>query len=238
MEDIIKMKDIKDIEVNNLYFHYTNIKNIGSISRNGLEPRIGKNSKGIELNEKIFFAIGDVGVLVLMDAWIRWLLLRPENTIIYELGSFFMRKSYFPKIIIDKIFNAWIKDEAKFYKSIKKLEKILDDSVFLILDLEEKIDFDFNDIDEVKAQKYSRNQLKYIYCYDKSDVNNKKMEYWNMHTYSGKCVNKEKISLLHNDKEISANKILVHFAKNNEEYIFENCKFLYKYLNYLEQKNN
>lgn len=234
MNKIIEEINITNIDLKNTFFHYTDNKNLKNIGIEGLEPRIGKNSKGIEMNEKIFFAMGDTGVLILMDAWLRWLILRPKNSKIYELGSYFIKKSYFPKIIVDIIFKNWIKDKKRLNRAIKNLKTILDNSVFLVLDLEENIDFSFDDVDEVKAQNYSKEQLKYVYCYDDSDVDDKKVEYWNMHTYVNKSVEKEKIKLLKLDNEYSANSILKHFASNKKEYIYENCEFLKEYLKQLD----
>ncbi len=36
--------DIKNIDLEHSFFHYTNINNLESIFKNGLEPRIGLNS--------------------------------------------------------------------------------------------------------------------------------------------------------------------------------------------------
>lgn len=55
------------------------------------------------------------------------------------------------------------------------MKYILENIVFLILDLEEKIDFDYSDIDEVKNT-YYESFLKLLYPSD-SDIKNIKMEY-------------------------------------------------------------
>ncbi len=235
MTEKINAIDISEIDLNKAFFHYTNVDNLDSITINGLEPKIGKNSRGIEKSEKIFFSIGDKGVLVLMDAWLKWLILRPSNDIIYRLGAFFMTQPYFPKIIVDVIFNNWIKNKNRADRACKKLKHILDNSIFLILNLEEKNDFDYDDIDEIKDQKFSRKQIKYIYSYD-FDIENTKMEYWNMHTYTGRTINKDKISLLKVNNRFSANNILQYIASSNKTYIDENCKFLQKYLELLNIK--
>lgn len=96
----------------------------------------------------------------------------------------------------------------------------------MVLKLEENIDFDYNDTDEVKAQSFPRKFLKNIYKYG-SDVNNKKMESWNMHTYTDKLIETEKIFLLkHNDVYI-AQDILKYLIDNNYEFVKNNCKLLY-----------
>lgn len=60
----------------------------------------------------------------------------------------------------------------------------------------------------------------------------KKMEYWNMHVYSNKLIEFEKISLLKDKNEYSASKILANLIKNNILYVKENLPFLYEYCIY------
>lgn len=45
--------DIDEIN-DDLFLHYTSIENLDSISINGLQPKIGKNSKVIEKTKKSF----------------------------------------------------------------------------------------------------------------------------------------------------------------------------------------
>ena len=230
----IRQIDISEINSTNAFFHYTDINNLDSIINNGLEPRVGKNSKGIEINDKVFFSVGIQGVLVLMDAWIKWLMLRPQSDFIYHCGAYFLTQKYFPKIIYDVIFSTWIKSKKRNKRACKKLKRILDNSVFLILDLEENIDFSYNDIDEVKTQKFPRKQLEYIYTYG-DDLTNNKIEYWNMHTYVNKIIDKNKISLLKMNDIFCASKILSYMMDNNKEYIQNNCPFLSKYYDYVNE---
>lgn len=58
------------------------------------------------------------------------------------------------------------------------------------------------------------------------------MEYWNMHVYSNKLIEFEKISLLKDKNEYSASKILANLIKNNILYVKENLPFLYEYYIY------
>lgn len=53
-----KIKDISQIEIDNAFFHYTSKENLNNIIKNGLEPRIGKNSLYVEKSKKVFFAQG------------------------------------------------------------------------------------------------------------------------------------------------------------------------------------
>ena len=109
---------VKNVNKDNVFLHYTSIDNLDSILTTGLEPRIGKNSIAIEKTKKIFFTVGFNNTLVLMDAWIKWLVLRPKNNFIYRCGAFLMTKSYFPKVIIDFIFKNWINDKKRIEKAI------------------------------------------------------------------------------------------------------------------------
>jgi len=227
-----KVVDIENINIESIFIHYTNASNLESILSNGLEPRIGINSKGIEKNKKVFFSVGDKNTLILMDAWIKWIILRPSNNQIYVFGAYLMTKKWFPKFVVDIIFKTWIKDDKRKNKACKKLKKSLDNSVFLKLNLEENVDFDYHDIDEVKNQKFSRKQLKYVYSYG-HDVECCKMEPWNMHTYFGKKIEKDKISVLKIGDSYSVNDILKYMAIEHADYIKDNCNFLLTYLQYI-----
>ncbi len=110
------------------------------------------------------------------------------------------------------------------------MENILDNSVFLILNLEEQVDFDYNDIDEVKST-YYESFLKMLYP-STSDIKNIKMEYWNLHTYSNKVIVPQKIALLKDNNNYNANKILVKIIEKNMKYVRNNCEFLYEYYIY------
>lgn len=62
-------------------------------------------------------------------------------------------------------------------REYKKLKAILDDSVYLTLDLEYNEDYSLKDIDEVKDGNFDRKLLEMMYT--KANVNENYMEYWN-----------------------------------------------------------
>ncbi len=226
-----KIKDISQIEIDNTFFHYTAKENLNNIIKNGLEPRIGKNSLYVEKSKKVFFAKGEKGVLTLMDVWLKWLNSKcGMSNQIYFIGTFYMRMPLCIKLIPNYIVQKSLKNKKKHIKVFNELKLILDNSVFLILDLKENIDFSYNDIDEVKNS-YYESFLKLLYP-STSDLKNKKMEYWNMHTYSNKLIEFEKVSLLKDKNEYSASKILANLIKNNILYVKENLPFLYEYYIY------
>ncbi len=167
-----------------------------------------------------------------MDVWLKWLTAKcGVNKFIYWLGTTYMRCPFciksLPNIIVKKNLN----NERKRYKIYNSMKDILDNSVFLILNLEENVDFDYNDIDEVK-ERYYDSFLKMLYTKN-SNFLDKRMEYWNMHTISNKYIEKEKIQILCNTSDYKASVILKYLIENNMEYVKINCDFLNEYYNYI-----
>ena len=229
--------DIKELNKTTVFLHYTDKRNVKSIFSVGLLPKIGKNSKNIELNKKVFFTEGFDNTLFLMDSWIKWLVLRPKSNFIYKCGFFYMTHKIFPKIVVDLIFKNWIKSDKKVKYACEKLDNILKNSVFLKLDLVENVDFSYSDIDEVKNQSFSRKQLGYVYTCD-SDVSDSKMELWNMHTLKDKIIEPEKIKLIEINNNNCAKDIVLYMVDNTDLSIEDKCPFLVKYLNYLNYNQN
>lgn len=221
--------DISGRNIEQLFFHYTNINNIDSIFEYGLIPKIGKNSNFIEKSEKVFFTKGSKGILVLMDVWIKWLVLRPRSDFVYGTGAYLMQKKWFPKIIIDILWKNWIKSEKRIKKACKKLNGILNESVFLNLSLENGVDYKENDFDEVKLRSFRKSWLDYIYSYDEG-LTNKKMDYWNMHTLTEKVIESSKIKVVKVKNKTNANEVLKYIIKNSN-YDLKKLPFLNIYKN-------
>ena len=227
----ILSKDISKIDMSNNFFHYTNKNNLDSIIKNGLQPRIGKNSLYVEKSKKVFFVQGENGILTIMDVWLKWLTSKSGiNNQIYCLGTLYMRMPLCIKSIPNYVVSRSLKNKNKRIKVFKQMKNILDDSVFLILDLKENVDFSYNDIDEVKNT-YYESFLRLLYP-DTSNIKDKKIEYWNMHTFSNKEIDSSKISLLKDQNDYSASVILKKLIENNIEYVKSNHDFLYEYYNY------
>ncbi len=237
MKRNINVKDISQIDIKHTFFHYTDKKNLDTIFENGLEPRIGENSLYVEKTPKIFFVEGEKGIITIMDVWLRWLTSKcGTSKLVYCLGTFYMRTPFCIKNIPDNIVKKKLKNIKKRNIVYKKMKNILDNSVFLILDLEENIDFSYNDIDEVKNTYYS-SFLKLLYPSD-SNLKDSKIEYWNMHTYSNKIIKAEKISLLKENDNYNANNILINIIERNIKYIHDNYEFLYEYYIYVNDIKN
>ena len=86
--------DIKLLDKKTTFLHYTDRENIENIFQIGLLPKIGQNSKNIELSKKVFFTEGFDNTLLLMDSWIKWLVLKPKNNIIYINIYFYQNFNY------------------------------------------------------------------------------------------------------------------------------------------------
>ena len=150
----------------------------------------------------------------------------------YWLGTaIYMRIPFCIKSIPNNMVKKSLLSKEKRFMAYSKMKNILDNSVFLILDLEENIDFDYSDIDEVKSI-YYESFLKLLYP-STSNLKDNKMEYWNMHTYSNKVIDSSKISLLKDHSNYIANNILIGIIEKNIEYVKTNCEFLYEYYLYI-----
>ncbi len=234
MKDDIIIKDISEIDLKHSFFHYTNKQNLNTIIKNGLEPRIGENSLHIEKTPKVFFVEGEKGIITIMDVWLKWLTGKINTgKFKYWFGTtIYMKIPFCIKSIPNNMVRKALLSKEKRYQAYQKMKEILDNSIFLILDLEEDIDFDYNDIDEVKNT-YYESFLELLYP-KSSNLKDIKMEYWNMHTYSNKIIDSKKIALLKYNDDYNANNILVNLIEKDIEYVKTNCEFLYEYYNYIK----
>lgn len=246
----MKVEDIQNLEIRFSFFHYTNKNNIESIAKDGLLPKIGESATGIEITEKIFFAIGPKGVYSIFDSWIRWLIAKRLTDLpgekadlpFYCFCTFMMRLPlihYLVEIIVNIV--VWFEFKFKKFKikSFKIMKEILDNSCFLLLDLEEGKDFSYKDIDEVKSQKFNRKLLKTVYA-KQNKMSSKKMDYWNMHTFSNVIIPPNKITLLKLNNSYKCIDILLWMIKNTKTDLKTLSPFLYEFLQFysLLEKNN
>lgn len=188
---------LNDIDSN--YFHFTWKSNLSSIKEKGLLPKKGNHAKYIEETEKVFFVQGLDNLLVLFDCWIniyKKIPLLLDSKITYGLGSKAMRSKYFPMFLVDFYFMI-IKNSKRHKKYAYQIfDKLLDECVLLHLDLEENKDFNFSDIDQIKARGYRKRHLIELgYSEKYSDMNSNKMDNWNLHTLTNKGINSSKLKL-------------------------------------------
>ena len=233
------MMQLENIELKNMFnitekffLHYTSMDNLQSISLNGLQPKIGKNSKVIEKSKKVFFTEGAKGALVIMDVWLKWLVAKPICNFIYYIGAFLLKVPIFPKIIHKTIIRI-NQNKKKYEWSYRKLKTILDDSVYLVMNLEENIDFNYNDVDEVKKFYHCPKWFTEKLYSNDSNVLDEKMEYWNMHTISNKIIEPSKLKVLKINGNIKASEILKYLIENNLRFVKDNFSLLYEYYNYI-----
>ena len=197
---------LEEIDSKNSFFHFTNRMNIELIKKYGLLPAIGESSKGIENTKKIFFAKGTDGILKICDVWIKLLMNRMNNY--YSLINQYKGEE------LDNMAHEWdlkflskeyLKDVTKKNKTFEKMFNDMRERKYLILDLENGIDFSYNDIDEAKEyalQCKTKNNDNKNYKYMKefygsySNVDIPTVETWNMHTYTGINIFPSKISQL------------------------------------------
>ena len=238
----IQVGDIQEIDTHFSFFHYTNKDNIESIDNNGLLPKIGDSAIGIEMTQKIFFAIGDKGVFSIFDSWIKWLIAKRLTDLpgkkadipFYRFCTFLMRLPLIHHVVgLIADFVIWIELRCRPFKikSFKIMKEILDHSCLLALDLKEGVDFSYKDIDEVKAQKFNKKTLKRVYA-KQNKIKSKKMDYWNMHTFSDITIPPDRITLLKLNDSDNCLDILLWMVKNTNVDIKILAPTLYEFLEY------
>lgn len=183
--------------LNKTFFHFAPKSAFESINEKGLLALKGKNSQGIEENPKVFFTEGGLNLLRISDIWIKW------------FAWHIAREKYFGKHYKD-----WTKEKAAAFKSDFENGKIYTEDImekaqnkflemtttfeYYVLDLEEGIDFSYDDIDEVKNRCVHDGILYFSKGFREmygpySDFESTKMDKWNMHTFKNKKVSKEKL---------------------------------------------
>lgn len=143
-----------------------------------------------------------------------------------------MRSKYFPMFLVDFYFMI-IKNSKRHKKYAYKIfDKLLDECVLLHLDLEENKDFNFSDIDQIKAEGYRKRHLIELgYSEKYSDLNSNKMDNWNLHTLSNKGVNPSKLKLCSINNSTNIRDILNYIFQNTKLDLKEYVPNLYDYLN-------
>ncbi len=220
------------------YFHFTDRKNLESITNKGLLPNIGSNAKNIEATKKIFFVEGLDNLLILFDCWINALYYIPVIPFIYKLGAFFLRFRWFPNIIGDTYFKVLKVSKLHQKRAFRRLDKILDKGVLLRLKLQENIDFKYDDKDEIKSRGYQKKHLEVCgYSEKYSDLDSNIMDKWNMHTFTNHVVDSKKIEVCVLENGSSNLRDIFEYCLENTEIDIKNiCPELYAYLEYKKYK--
>lgn len=228
----MKKYQISQEDMNTHFFHFTKYKNLKSIKQNGLVPKIGAHAKYIEKNDKVFFVEGLDNFIILFDCWINCYFYIPIIPFIYKLGAFFLRKKWFPMFIADGYFGILKKSKLQRKRAFKIFDRFLDNSVVLKLNLDENVDFSYEDTDEIKARGYKKRHLILMgYSEKYSSVENTNMDRWNMHTFAHHGINPEKIEfcVLENGK-YKLRDIFYYCLENTKIDLKDVCPIVYDYL--------
>lgn len=220
-------------DINSNYFHFTSKCNLESISNSGLLSNIGKHAKYIEKTPKVFFVEGLDNLLILFDCWINIYYYMPTIPFIYTIGSHFLRQKWFPQFIADGYFGVLKKTKVHKKRAYKVFDKLLNESILLKLDLEENVDFKYNDIDEIKLRSYQKRHLEVMgYSKKYSSLEQNFMDKWNLHCFSNHDINSDKIKLCYILDSCKLNDIFEYAIKNTTIDLKNICLILFEYLNY------
>ncbi len=220
---------LKDMHSN--YFHFTKKSNLKSIVEKGLVPKISFHAQSLENTKKVFFVEGLDNLLILFDCWINVCKKYPLIPGMFNLGTKIMKYNWFPQ----KIINGYFKytEYNKIHKLIayKYFDRFLKKYVLLNLEIKEKMDFDFNDIDQIKAKGYKKEYLiQGGYSLEYSDLKSIKMDKWNLHTFSNHGVDASKLKICSINNSIKMMDILNFALKNSNLNIKKVCPILWQYL--------
>lgn len=218
-------------DINSNYFHFTRQSNLKSIDDKGLLPKISFHAMSLEDTKKVFFVQGLDNLLILFDCWIHVCSKYPLIPGMFNLGTKIMKYRWFPKSIINAYFKYTEYNKLHKFVAYKYFDSFLKKYVLLNLTIKEKVDFSFEDIDQIKAKKYPKEYLiKGGYSPAYSDLETIKMDKWNMHTFSNHGVDSSKLKLCYINKSCKMTDILDFAFNNTKLNIKEVCPDLWKYL--------
>lgn len=207
---MINISELSNEELEKTYFHFSLKKDKNSIDKKGLEPRIGRNSKGIDELKSIFFSYGLEGVLEAWDVWLKWRADRLYNpyyqeenkeireTIENGIATEEEKHKYYFKC------EQWEKEliSGEYKEDKEKLDFLYEFQIdemlannYYALDLKEGEEFSFDDVDESKRKKIAikdnPNEMTQYKMFKEmygnySNFESTKVDKWNMHTFLGK----------------------------------------------------
>lgn len=220
---------LKDISSN--YFHFTKKKNLESIKNKGLLPKISFHAQSLEETKKVFFVQGLDNLLILFDCWINVCEKYPLIPGMFNLGTKIMRYKWFPKTVINAYFKYTEFNKIHRFIAYKYFDMFLKKYVLLNLNIQEKIDFDFEDIDQIKAKGYDKEYLiKGGYSLMYSDLESTRMDRWNLHTFSNHGIDSSKLKICSTNKSYKMIDILNYALHNTNMDVKKVCPILWKYL--------
>lgn len=218
-------------DINSHYFHFTKKKNLDSIIEKGLIPKKSFHAQSSEVTKKVFFVEGLDNLLILFDCWINVCEKYPHIPGLFNLGTKIRGKNKISKGIINVYFKWTELNKLHKFVAYKYFDWYLKNYILLNIDIKKGIDFDFNDIDQIKAKGYDKDYLiKAGYSPKYSDLDSIKMDKWNLHTLSEHGVKSDKIKICYVNDSYKMSDIL-NYALNNTNLDIKNvCPVLYGYL--------
>lgn len=222
---------ISENDIKNNYFHFTKIKNLKSIQEKGLVPKIGFHAQALEKTKKVFFVEGLDSLLILFDCWIHVCKVYPHILGAFNIFSKVMQYNWFPRYIINGYFKYV--EYNKFHKFVayRYFDMFLEKFILLNVDIQENIDFSYDDVDQIKSKNYKKEYLiKAGYSTLYTDLESNKMDKWNMHTYSNHGIDISKIKMCYVGESNKMKDILKFCLENTNLNIEKVCPELYAYL--------
>lgn len=122
-------------------------------------PKIGIHAMSLEKTKKVFFVEGLDNLLILFDCWIHVCSVYPLIPALFNLGTKLMKYQRFPKAIVSVYFKYMEYNKIHKFIAYKYFDHFLKKYVLLHLDIKERIVFSFDDVDQIKAEKYDRDYL-------------------------------------------------------------------------------
>lgn len=218
-------------DINSNYFHFTKQSNLESIQNKGLLPKISFHAQSLEVTKKVFFVEGLDNLLILFDCWINVCKRYPLIPGMFNLGAKILKYKWFPKSIINAYFKYTEYNKIHKFIAYKYFDMFLKKYILLNLNIKEKIDFSFEDIDQIKAKGYDKEYLiqgGYSEIY--SDLESTKMDKWNLHTFSNHGIKPSKLKICYINQSCKMMDILNYALSNTNLNIEKVCPVLWEYL--------
>lgn len=183
------------------------------------------------LTKKVFFVEGLDNLLILFDCWINVCKKYPLIPGMFNLETKILKYKRFPKSIINAYFKYTEYNKIHKFIAYKYFDMFLKKYILLNLNIKEKIDFNFEDIDQIKAKGYDKEYLiqgGYSEIY--SDLKSTKMDKWNLHTFSDYGVKPSKLKICYINESYKMMDILNYALSNTNLNIEKVCPVLWEYL--------
>ena len=233
----MKTIDLNEFDGEKAFYHFTNRSNYESISSNGLIPSIGNNARGIEITQKVFFSMGNIGFLRICDVWINWFIYRAslyDSVLKYkDIGE--EERMDLKRKFREDFTNGLYYTEDNINYALSWMLNFMKSNIVLKLDISDK-DYDPFDIDEAKSHEKEEfiNRMYLGYVTSKNYT-----ETFNMHTKSGVGVDKDKISRITTHGDDSAISILKEiYSEEKEKYKNLEFAFLDRFIFYVNSMNS